>query len=54
MPHRIIIVDDEQDLHDFTFTPINMDSLTDQLFNAEFFGYTRGAFTGAEKDRVGY
>ena len=39
---------------DFTFTPINMDSLTDQLFNAEFFGYTRGAFTGAEKDRVGY
>ncbi len=36
------------------FTPINMDSLTDQLFNAEFFGHTRGAFTGAEKERVGY
>jgi DNA-binding NtrC family response regulator len=40
--------------HDFIFTPINMDSLTDQLFNAEFFGYTRGAFTGADKDRIGY
>lgn len=31
-----------------------MDSLTDQLFNAEFFGHTKGAFTGAEKERVGY
>jgi len=38
----------------FNFTPINMDSLTTQLFDAEFFGHTRGAFTGAEKDRVGY
>ena len=31
-----------------------LDALTDQLFNAEFFGHTRGAFTGAEKDRAGY
>jgi len=31
-----------------------MDALTDQLFNAEFFGHTKGAFTGAEKDRAGY
>jgi two-component system response regulator AtoC len=38
----------------YAFTPINMDALTDQLFNAEFFGHTRGAFTGAEKDRAGY
>jgi two-component system response regulator AtoC len=38
----------------FNFTPINMDALTAQLFDAEFFGHTRGAFTGAEKDRVGY
>ena len=40
--------------NEFVFTPINMDSLTDQLFNAEFFGHTKGAFTGAEKERVGY
>ncbi len=38
----------------YDFTPVNMDSLTDQLFNAEFFGHTKGAFTGAEKDRAGY
>ena len=36
------------------FTPVNMASLTDALFDAEFFGHTRGAFTGAEKDRSGY
>ena len=40
--------------NEYVFTPINMDSLTDQLFNAEFFGHTKGAFTGAEKERVGY
>jgi len=36
------------------FTPINMDGLTAQLFDAEFFGHTKGAFTGAEKDRAGF
>ena len=36
------------------FTPINMASLTDSLFEAEFFGHTKGAFTGAESGRVGY
>jgi DNA-binding NtrC family response regulator len=38
----------------FQFMPINMASLTGSLFGAEFFGHTRGAFTGAEKDRMGY
>jgi two-component system, NtrC family, response regulator AtoC len=36
------------------FTPVNMASLTATLFDAEFFGHTKGAFTGAEKDRPGY
>ena len=36
------------------FTAINMDAITDSLFDAEFFGHTKGAFTGAEKDRTGY
>jgi DNA-binding NtrC family response regulator len=38
----------------FPFSPINMASLTGSLFEAEFFGHTKGAFTGAEKDRTGY
>lgn len=37
-----------------TFTPVNMESLNAQLFESQFFGHTRGAFTGAAKDRVGY
>jgi DNA-binding NtrC family response regulator len=36
------------------FTAVNMASLTGGLFDAEFFGHTRGAFTGAEKNREGY
>jgi DNA-binding NtrC family response regulator len=39
---------------EFPFTPINMASVTGNLFDAEFFGHTKGAFTGAEKDRVGH
>jgi len=38
----------------FVYTPINMDSLTSHLFDAEFFGHTKGAFTGAERERSGY
>ena len=36
------------------FLPVNMASLSGNLFDAEFFGHTGGAFTGAEKDRAGY
>ncbi|MFC1882787.1 sigma-54-dependent transcriptional regulator, partial [Thermodesulfobacteriota bacterium] len=36
------------------FTPVNMESLNPNMFDAQFFGHTRGAFTGAEKDRSGY
>ncbi len=39
---------------DMPFTAVNMASLTESLFDAEFFGHTRGAFTGAEKDRAGH
>jgi len=36
------------------FMPVNMAAINAHLFEAEFFGHTRGAFTGAEKDRAGY
>ena len=36
------------------FTPINMAALSGSLFEAEFFGHTKGAFTGAESSRVGH
>lgn len=39
---------------DQPFTPINMASVTGSLFEGEFFGHTKGAFTGAEQNRVGY
>lgn len=36
------------------FVPVNMASLNPNLFDAEFFGHTKGAFTGAAQDRTGY
>lgn len=36
------------------FLAVNMASVSGSLFEAEFFGHTRGAFTGAEKERTGY
>jgi len=37
----------------YRFTPVNMAALSGSLFEAEFFGHTKGAFTGAEKERAG-
>jgi len=36
------------------FLPLNMAALNAELFEADFFGHTRGAFTGAEKERRGH
>jgi DNA-binding NtrC family response regulator len=38
----------------YPFMPVNMAAINAGLFEAEFFGHTRGAFTGAEKERVGH
>jgi len=38
----------------FPFLPINMAALTCSLFDAEFFGHTKGAFTGAGTARRGH
>lgn len=38
----------------FPFTPINMSSIAPTLFEDEFFGHTKGAFTGAQGARTGF
>jgi two-component system response regulator AtoC len=37
-----------------SFLAVNMAALTTGIFDAEFFGHTKGAFTGATRDRIGY
>jgi two-component system response regulator AtoC len=38
----------------FNFTPINMESLNMLMFESQFFGHKKGAFTGADRDQLGY
>lgn len=37
-----------------TFHAINCSSIPDELFESEFFGYNKGAFTGATMDKIGW
>ncbi len=39
---------------DKPFIPVNCGGLTESLLESEFFGYKRGAFTGADSDHTGY
>jgi DNA-binding NtrC family response regulator len=39
---------------DRPFIAVNCGGLTESLMESEFFGYRKGAFTGAEADRIGY
>jgi two-component system response regulator AtoC len=36
------------------FIPVNMASLNGSLFDNDFFGHVRGAYTGADKDHTGF
>jgi len=38
---------------DALFVPINCGAIPEELFESEFFGYRKGAFTGAYADKVG-
>jgi two-component system response regulator PilR (NtrC family) len=40
--------------HDQPFIAVNCGAIPETLMESEFFGYRKGAFTGAEKDREGF
>lgn len=42
------------DRGDQAFVPVNCGAIPENLFESEFFGYKKGAFTGAEHDRQGF
>lgn len=42
------------DRHKNAFVPVNCGSIQETLFESEFFGYRKGAFTGAHKDKQGF
>jgi len=39
---------------DKRFVPVHCGAIPEQLFESEFFGYKKGAFSGANEDRQGY
>src|SRR5207247_9733715 len=39
---------------DMPFVPVNCGAIPDTLMESEFFGYKKGAFTGAAEDREGF
>jgi PAS domain S-box-containing protein len=46
-------IHEKSDRKDRTLVRVNCASIPKELFESEFFGHVRGAFTGAIKDRVG-
>ena len=40
--------------HDQQFVPVNCGAIPENLMESEFFGYKKGAFTGADADRDGF
>lgn len=43
----------ESDRADAPFVPVNCGAIPETLLESEFFGYVKGAFSGAEKDKAG-
>ena len=40
--------------HKGPFVPVNCGAVPDELFEREFFGHTKGSFTSAHQDKIGY
>jgi two-component system response regulator AtoC len=47
------LVHGESDRADQTFVPVNCGAIPENLLESELFGYVRGAFTGADRDKPG-
>lgn len=47
-------IHDLSDRKDKSFIPVNCGAIPENLMESEFFGYKRGAFTGATRDKKGY
>ncbi|SCY34531.1 sigma-54-dependent Fis family transcriptional regulator [Desulfoluna spongiiphila] len=47
-------IHDLSDRRGMPFVPVNCGAIPEELLESEFFGYAKGAFTGAHGDRPGY
>jgi len=47
------LIHNESPRADGPFVPVNCGGIPEQLLESEFFGFVRGAFTGAERDKEG-
>jgi len=48
------LIHDQGARNDQRFVPVNCGAIPENLMESEFFGYKKGAFTGAEADRDGF
>ncbi|MFH1605509.1 MAG: sigma-54 dependent transcriptional regulator [Pseudomonadota bacterium] len=48
------LIHEQSARHDRPFVPVNCGAIPENLMESEFFGYKKGAFTGAEADRDGF
>ena len=48
------LIHDKGARRDRAFVPVNCGAIPENLMESEFFGYRKGAFTGAESDREGF
>jgi two-component system, NtrC family, response regulator AtoC len=47
------LIHDESDRSDAAFVPVNCGAIPENLLESELFGYVRGAFSGADRDKPG-
>jgi two-component system response regulator AtoC len=47
------LIHGESDRHDAAFIPLNCGAIPENLLESEMFGYVKGAFTGADRDKPG-